>query len=993
MSPGAAGQIILDLIVNRNGFDRQISGIQRLAKKTGAVLAGAFAVKKIVDFGRQCLELGSDLAEVQNVVDVTFPHMTGQVDQFAKSAATAFGLSETMAKKFTGTFGAMAKSFGFSEGAAYEMSAALTGLTGDVASFYNISQDEAYTKLKSVFTGETESLKDLGVVMTQSALDAYALSHGYGKVTQKMSEGEKVALRYAFVQDRLSAASGDFARTAGGWANQVRIMKLQFDSLKASIGQGLINLFTPAIKMINVLLGKLATLANAFKSFTELITGNKSSGGISGFGSDAAAGLADAADSASSLEENTSGVGSAAKKAAKEMKSLMGFDQINKLDAPSGNGADGGGGGMSMGEPVDYGSLAEGDTVLEQAENRFDGLIRRARELAGLFREGFTIGFGNGLEKIASIQRHIQNIKEGLKGIFTDPAVTAAADGFWDAIALNAGKITGSFASIGLTLADVLLGGVDLYLQSSSGYIKDRLVSIFDVSAEIADLVGEFCAVFADIFDVFRSDEAKQCTASVIGIFSDAFLGALDLALRFKRDIMDAVVGPITENKDRIKQALENTLEPLSGALQSVHDLVKNTFEKLRQAYEEHLEPAFEHLKSGISEVLSSVLDAYNAYLAPVLSWIAERFRELVEDYVQPLINAFIDFAAKAVEALSILWEFISPFVAWFREKFIAEFASGLQWLWTKFEFAFSAIAAVVQGFLEILSGILDFLIGVFTGDWDRAWQGIREIFSGIMDAIFGVAKSVWNLILNTVETVLNGINNKVQLVLGAVSVIISGVWEVIRNVTQTAWNGIKRFIEGPLGSIKRTVDSVLGAVKNKFSTVFGSLSEIVRAPVNKVIRFMNGLISAVATAVNSVARMLNHLKIDAPQWVTDLTGVTSLGFQLPEWTPPQIPYLAQGGFVKKNTPQLAMIGDNRHQGEVVAPEDKLQAMVDSAVASVRPGVTREELEAVMNQAVMRLIAALSSVGFYLDGEQLATLQKVAQAGIDRRYNTVDATV
>ena len=148
MAAESVGQIGLDLVVNQNQFKRQMSGITGLAKKAGAALAAAFAVKKIVQFGNECIKLGSDLAEVQNVVDVTFPAMTAQVDKFAKSAAGSFGLSETMAKRFTGTFGAMAKAFGFSEQAAYDMSTTLTGLSGDIASFYNISQDEAYTKLK-----------------------------------------------------------------------------------------------------------------------------------------------------------------------------------------------------------------------------------------------------------------------------------------------------------------------------------------------------------------------------------------------------------------------------------------------------------------------------------------------------------------------------------------------------------------------------------------------------------------------------------------------------------------------------------------------------------------------------------------------------------------------------------------------------------------------------------------------------------------------------
>mgnify|MGYP000925734723 FL=1 len=325
MAADSVGQIGLDLVVNKNEFDSQMLGIQNLAKKAGKALAAAFAVKKVFDFGKSCIELGSDLAEVQNVVDVTFSQMSKQVDKFAQNAATQFGLSETMAKRFTGTFGAMAKAFGFSEKAAYDMSTTLTGLAGDVASFYNISQDEAYTKLKSVFTGETESLKDLGIVMTQTALDSYAMANGFGKTTAKMSEMEKVALRYKFVQDQLTTAAGDFSRTSTGWANQVRILQLQFDSLKATIGQGLIAALSPVIQVINTVIGKILSLANAFKAFFAMMSGGKDSGAsATTAGMEAVAAAADKAGTAAS------GAGNAAKKAAKDIKTATtGIDELN----------------------------------------------------------------------------------------------------------------------------------------------------------------------------------------------------------------------------------------------------------------------------------------------------------------------------------------------------------------------------------------------------------------------------------------------------------------------------------------------------------------------------------------------------------------------------------------------------------------------------------------------------------------------------------------
>ncbi|MGN0299233.1 MAG: hypothetical protein ACI4C1_08660, partial [Lachnospiraceae bacterium] len=269
------GQVSLGVQLDSGGLTRQITNLAKLA---GKMLAGAFATKSLINFGKSCIDLGSDLTEVQNVVDSAFKTMSGSIDEFAQNADTQFGLSEIMAKRYAGTFGAMSKAFGFTEKQAAEMSTTLTGLAGDVASFYNVSQDAAYTKLKSVFTGETESLKDLGVVMTQTALDSYALANGFGKTTSQMSEMEKVALRYQFVQDQLATATGDFARTAAtSWANQVRIFALQMDSLKATIGQGLINVFMPVIKMVNTLISRLATLANAFKSFTEMIFGDATS--------------------------------------------------------------------------------------------------------------------------------------------------------------------------------------------------------------------------------------------------------------------------------------------------------------------------------------------------------------------------------------------------------------------------------------------------------------------------------------------------------------------------------------------------------------------------------------------------------------------------------------------------------------------------------------------------------------------------------------------
>ena len=437
----ADGSVIIDTRMDTSGVQNGVSAIRQsfnglgsVVKKIGVLIGGAFAIGKLTQFGKECVELGSNLAEVQNVVDVTFTTMSDKVNEFAKNAMTSAGLSETMAKQYVGTFGAMSKSFGFSEAQAYDMSTALTQLTGDVASFYNISQDLAYTKLKSVFTGETETLKDLGVVMTQSALDQYALANGYGKTTSEMTEQEKVALRLAFVQKQLSAASGDFIRTSDSWANQVKVMQLQLQSLKATVGQGLINLFTPVLRVINILLGKLATLANAFKSFTELITGKKSSGqtGASGaglVGTDAIADTADqygdAANNAEKLADATNDTADATKKATKAAKGYLSpLDEINNYSTDkstdSSSKVPGATGGLADQmkdalQNVDYGKLAEGETVLDKMSKPLKKIIDRFKQLAKLIAKGFWDGLGDYEPILDGIKKDLDSIWKSLK--------------------------------------------------------------------------------------------------------------------------------------------------------------------------------------------------------------------------------------------------------------------------------------------------------------------------------------------------------------------------------------------------------------------------------------------------------------------------------------------------------------------------------------------------------------------------------------------------
>ena len=321
------GKVVIDTSLDNEGFIKgvkglrsQLGGLQSVVRKLGTVIASVFAVRSIVNFSKECIELGSNVAEVQNVVDVAFGDMTDKVEAFASTAIQNFGMSRLAAKKTASTYMAMAKGMGVAEETAADMSITLAGLTGDVASFYNISQELADTKLKSVFTGETESLKDLGVVMTQTNLEAYALSKGISKNIDDMTQAEKVALRYNFVLDQLALANGDFARTSDSWANQTRILSMQWEEFMSIIGQALITVLTPCVKVLNQIVANLINIAAAINSVVASIFGTQQA--VSG------------AISESVAEQDA--MTDATKETAKAQKGLLaGFDEINKLSSSS----------------------------------------------------------------------------------------------------------------------------------------------------------------------------------------------------------------------------------------------------------------------------------------------------------------------------------------------------------------------------------------------------------------------------------------------------------------------------------------------------------------------------------------------------------------------------------------------------------------------------------------------------------------------------------
>lgn len=787
----ADGSVIIDTRMDTTGVQNGVSAIKQsfndlggAVKKIALLIGGAFAVGKLAQFGKECVELGSDLTEVQNVVDVTFTTMSGKVNEFAKNAMTSAGLSETMAKRYVGTFGAMSKSFGFSESQAYDMSTALTQLTGDVASFYNISQDLAYIKLKSVFTGETETLKDLGVVMTQSALDQYALANGYGKTTSAMTEQEKVALRFAFVQEQLSAASGDFIRTSDSWANQVRVMQLQLQSLKATVGQGLINIFTPVLKVINILLGKLATLANAFKSFTELITGKKSSGQTSGSGAglagtgaiaDTADQYGQAADNAEKLADANKDNATATKKANKETKNyLSSLDEVHKATStgsnssstPSSSGGSGGAGNSGLPSSVgnvDYGNLAEGETALDKISDSAKKLADLLKKLWKPFQDAWK--------------------KEGKNTI--------------DAANIALSGIAKLAKSVGKSLVEVWTNGTGTTM----------LTTMLRIAQNVLIAIGNIASGFADAWS--KNNVGTQIIQNIAN--------ALVVVMQFVEKIAeDTATWAANLNFYPLLESISNLTSTFAPILESIGNV-------LEWIYNNIVLPMLKWLiETGIPTVINLVSD---------LAGFFADHQSIIEAFGAALIGAFA--AAKIAGLAKSIGGSITT---------IMDFGKGLIALMTGSGGIIGGIKAIATaigpGGIFIAAVTACIAIGVLLyKNWDKikevagaVWSWIKDKTRSFVDGI----KSKLSDLAEKIVSIWNGIKSSAKEKWNA-------IWSTIKEV-------VKKIVGGIVDKFKSARDKVVDVfegIKNKVKEIFNKVIGIVNGAIGTVNGAISGIESA----------------------------------------------------------------------------------------------------------------------------------------------------
>lgn len=666
------GSVIIDTRIDTKGFGRGVktmqSQVDRLSiavKKLGGVIATVFVAGKIAQLGKEAIGFGSDLQEVQNVVDVTFGEMSDVIDDFAKDSIKQFGLSELAAKQYASTMGAMLKSMGFTTSQAAEMSMKLAGLAGDMASFYNLDSSDAFAKLRAGISGETEPLKQLGINLSVANLEQFALAEGMEKTYTAMSEAEKAMTRYNYILRVSSQAQGDFARTSDSWANLTRVIKESMNTIKGNIGQALMNIFTPLLKTLNMIVEKFAQLSQHFVAFSELLVGKSTSGGGGSPG-----------EAFESIEDGYDGIADATERATKaQNKYLTGLDEIRTFSEEDSLPGISGGNGVSgilesssknnneepiklskaferIKEVFDYLKNGEffklGNSVSEFAESIFN-LFSKALKKVKWKDIGNKIGaFLNGINwasVLATVGNFAKNIFDSgfslLGGIYeANPAVGILSSVLLlnKAFSLTSGLLS-SFKS-GMTDGKFLTGFNNslIKLRNSLSSVQKGLIGVVSVSLEFSVISDVFSGLVKGTEGIALGigkvvGAAGLASAALYAAFGPAGVAAgaitaitaaifgMSKALSEQEDIelfgekLEDLTSRINDNSQAVIEQIEASKEYVEEAgvaeAQMAQDLADKYFDLSEK---EHLTNAEKETMRGLAEKLVEMLPSLEEY-------------------------------------------------------------------------------------------------------------------------------------------------------------------------------------------------------------------------------------------------------------------------------------------------------------------------------------------------------------------------------------------
>ena len=793
------------------------SAFGKLAKFAGFAILG----KKLLDVGMYSAQTALEVSASMNQIKRQMGESSQSFLKWVNDNANAMNMGVGEATNYGAVYSNLFSGFIKDTNKLSAYTAKMLQTSAVVAEGSGRSITDVMERIRSGLLGNTEAIEDLGINVNVAMIESTEAFKKFanGQSWQQLDYQTQQQIRLMAILEQATAKYGNtLSNSVNG---RISLFKSLMKDAALNLGNSMLPIINAIMPVLNSFAMVLKNVTAKLAEFIALMFNKKATvkdgvgGAVGDMGNamkDAAGGAGDladavddAGDSAGGLADNLGDSAKNAKKAAKELLGLLGFDEINILQKPKDDDAGGSGGGGKGGKGKGGGGGPFKDILPEveltdmdnQFKSIFDGLGDKLKglfdylkKLWDLFKKGFSLSFR--WDSIERLKNALQGIWQSIKDIFEDGTVLQAAARFGEKLAFALGQTTGALANVIMGIAVLIAESLNKSLNETKLDIKAWLIRMFDIGGEIVESVGNIAQSIGQIFyDSITSEPATNMGAGLISAFTYAFMGVQEVTAKYTRDIIGAIEETITENQAGITEMFTGLFKAVEPIAQDLSSSMKKLFESVNQVYDEHIKPLFESSSALMSDVVGAFVNGWNDNIQPVLEKIGNGFADTIKNHIEPalekiggMIGSFADFS-KAIN------EVFGPVISFIVEKLTVVLAPAIEYIGEVWRVLFNTISDVIGGIADIIKGVFDVLTGLLTGDGEKIKEGFLSIFGGLKDIVVSVFGGIIDLVSGVLKLLWDVVVAIFKSIWDAIVAIFSGVGSWFGEKFQGAWDAI----------------------------------------------------------------------------------------------------------------------------------------------------------------------------------------------------------
>ncbi|MCR2047877.1 hypothetical protein NSB25_11335 [Acetatifactor muris] len=479
---------------------------------------------------------------------------------------------------------------------------------------------------------------------------------------------------------------------------------------------------------------------------------------------------------------------------------------------------------------------------LTRAFDRLHALVKRLQPAIDRMAQTLSRGVSKGIDLVKNIVAKFGGIENVLK-------IAAIAAGAFMAV-LAVSKIMSFIKAAGG------LAGIISKVAKAFSLANLKVMAIIAVIVILALIIEDFInfmqgndSVIGTLFDKagIGADNAREKILAAWTKIKEFLLNVWDFIKQAAGMWVDTVKGFFERHSESIRQNFERAWGIIKTFLQGVWTFISQLAATLFGSTEDNIDGSTQSTKDKLLEVWGAILEALSAV------W-----------------DALYEVGSAIFNAIAAVIETVFGWIQTFWNNWGSEILSWFKVLW-------DSIGGVLNGFLEIVKGVANFISSVFTGDWQGAWDAIKQIFTGIWDAIVSFITAVWETIKLLFDMALGAIKAIWETVWGAISSFFQGIWNGICSFLSGIWSAITGTISNAINNAYSVIQSVLGAIRDFFSNIFNTIASTVSGIFSNILSGITSTIGnikdTIVNGINSAVDFIKGLPGQAIQWGKDFIG------------------------------------------------------------------------------------------------------------------------